>query len=214
MIRLLGVKVILFMVLLVLLNGGLGVGYYYYLQPMRAEEERKLTDTKNYVEAKRQEVAKMKEEFVLLQSQLRNFKELEYNGFFNNQDRVLAIETLTKFSDRAGLLKAGLKVSAGEQIADPMADQANQTVIKTTITLAAKSLDDVDIYTFLKFLDQKFPGAVDIVSIKLARNEILNAAMLRKIGGGDPTALVSGDIVFDWYTMAAKDSAVPLGEGN
>ena len=74
MIRLMGKKIILFIFFLALLDGGIAAGYYYYLLPMRMEQDQKLSDLKAAVEARRQEVAKMKEEFVLLQSQLRNFK--------------------------------------------------------------------------------------------------------------------------------------------
>ena len=214
MIRLMGKKIILFIFFLALLDGGIAAGYYYYLLPMRMEQDQKLSDLKAAVEARRQEVAKMKEEFVLLQSQLRNFKELEYSGFFNNQNRAAATDLLNDLSNKAGLLKASVKIKKGELIADSQAEAAKQVVLKSQVIIPTDSLDDVDVYTFMRFLEQKLPGTVDVTSLKLDRREVLNAAMLRRIGSGVPSPLVNTEIVFDWYTMIPKDVTVPSEKGN
>lgn len=214
MLKVLGTRKIVFMVLLLGVNLAIGAGYYYWLLPFREQVTRDLDATRAAVEAKYQEVAKMKEEYILLQSQLRAFKELELRGFFNDQDRSNGIEHLGKLSNYAGLLKAKLKFGRGELVADPLADAAGQVVLKSPVTIDVSAFDDVDVYSFIKFIEEKFPGKVDVTSVKLKRTEIFNEAMLRKIGGGSPTPLVEAQLNFDWLTMASKNVVAPAEGGN
>ena len=160
---------------------------------------------------KYEEVAKMKEEFVLLQSQLRDFKDLEARGFFNNQNRSEAEENFAKLSARVGILKAGLSYKPGEIVSNKQADDAKQMVIKSHGKVDIESLDDVDVYTLLKFMQERYPGSIDITKLELERQQVLNAALLRKIGGGDPVPLIKGSFEFDWRTMTSKDDANPPG---
>lgn len=204
-------KILIFAALLMLINGGLGYAYFYDLSEARIAQESQLSATKSAVQARYAEVAKMKEEFVLLQTQLRDFKELEFRGFFDDQNRANARDNLSKLSQKSGLLKAKLEVEQGVPVPDPLTDAAvsKHMILKSPVKISTSSLDDVDVYTFMKFLNTKFPGYVDLREVKLRRTEILNAAMLRKIGGGDPTPLVEGSITADWYTMTPKDSTPP-----
>ncbi len=81
------------------------------------------------------------------------------------------------------------------------------------VTVEVKSIDDVDVYSFLKFIEEKFPGRVDVASLSLNRMEIFDTAILRKIGSGTPTPLVEAKISFDWLTMAPKNVVAPVEEG-
>ncbi len=209
MFKVLGNKRVAFIAILSLLLGGIAYGYYEWLVPTHEKSMQDLATSKAAVDQKYAEVVKLKEEYVLLQSQLRVFKELEARGFFNDQDRAAAIEKLDKLSKLSGLLKANLKLDSGQLISDPTADLAGQVVVKSPVTVDVKSIDDVDVYTFLKFVEEKFPGRVDVTSLSLKRMEIFDTTILRKIGGGSPTPLVESKITFDWLTMAPKNIVAP-----
>jgi len=86
--------------------------------------------------------------------------------------------------------------------------------LKSPVTVEAKSIDDVDIYSFIKFIEEKFPGRTDISSLSLHRIEIFDTAILRKIGGGSPTPLVDATFAFDWFTMAPKNIVAPSENEN
>lgn len=209
MFKVLGSKRVLFIGLVAGAIAIIAYGYYNYLLPEHQKSTQELQATKSAVDQKYAEVIRLKEEYVLLQSQLREYKELEARGFFNDQDRSAAIDKLDKLSKYAGLLKASLKLGSGQLINDPVADQAGQVVLKSPVTIDVKSIDDVDVYSFVKFIEEKFPGRVDIMSFKLNRIEIFNTAILRQIGGGTPTPLVDASIAFDWLTMAPKNVVAP-----
>ena len=214
MVRGLSNKVVLFILFLLLIGGGGGYLVYEYLIPERERTDRELVAIKAEVDARYLEVAKMKEEFILLQSQLREFKNLEARGFFNDQNRSEAIDNFSKLSSRVGLLKANLNYASGNIIANQQAEDAKQMVIKSHGKVEIESLDDVDVYTLLKFMQERYPGSIDITNVKLERVETLNAAMLRQIGSGKPVPLVKGSFEFDWRTMTSRDAVAPESGGN
>jgi hypothetical protein len=202
MIKILGKRVVLMLVALVLVNGGIGYGLYEYLIPMRVEKERELAGIQGEIEARRNEVAKLKEEFVLLQLQLREFKQLEVQGFFNNQNRVKAQDSFDSLRQLSGLLKTRYDIKSGELVQDPMATAANYVVVHSPVTLEMDSLDDTDVYTFIKGLQEKFPGSVDLTRIQLTRTENITAPILREIGSGKPVKMVGAKVEYSWRTMA------------
>ncbi|OIN87410.1 MAG: hypothetical protein AUJ12_01345 [Alphaproteobacteria bacterium CG1_02_46_17] len=206
-------KIVFFILFLLFVGGAGGYLVYEYLMPAREGAERELSATKAAIDAKYQEVAKMKEEFILLQSQLRDFKNLEARGFFGDQDRAQATENFSKLVDRTGLLQANLKYEAGKVVVNKMAEDAKQIVIKSRGQINIESLDDVDVYTLLKYMQERYPGSVDVTKVTLERTETLNADMLRQIGGGTPVPLVKGVIEFDWRTMTSRDVTAPQGGG-
>lgn len=205
MIKILGKRVVIMLVALVLINGAIGYGLYEYLIPIRVEKETELSGIKNEIEARRLEVAKLKEEFVLLQLQLREFKQLEAQGFFNNQNRVKAQDSFESLRDLSGLLKTRYDIKSGELVQDPLATAANYVVVHSPVILEMDSLDDTDVYTFVKGLQQKFPGSVDLTRIELDRTENINPAILREIGTGKPVKMVGAKVEFSWRTMASND---------
>ncbi|MBL8640790.1 MAG: hypothetical protein JNL76_01590 [Alphaproteobacteria bacterium] len=213
MLKVLGSKRLMFICCMV---GGLGLlayAYYNFIVPAHEKSTQELATSKSAVREKYQEVARLKEEYVLLQSQLRAYKELEARGFFNDQERASAVDKLDKLSKYAGLLKANLKFGSGKLVQDSGAEAAGQVIVKSPVSIEAKSIDDVDVYSFMKFVEEKFPGRIDIVTFSLSRMEIFDATILRKIGSGEPTALVDAKISFDWLTMAPKDVVAPLEGG-
>lgn len=60
-----------------------------------------------------------------------------------------------KLSTRVGILKAKLKFDAGAVVPNDMADLANQIVVKSRGTVDIDSLDDVDVYSLIKFMQNR-----------------------------------------------------------
>jgi len=209
MLKVLGSKRLTFICLMVAALAIIGYAYYDFIIPAHEQSTQELETSKAAVTQKYQDVARLKEEYVLLQSQLRSYKELEARGFFNDQDRSAAVDNLDKLSKYAQLLKANLKFGAGVTVKDEGADLAGQVVLKSPVDVEVKSIDDVDVYSFIKFVEEKFPGRIDITSFSLNRMEIFDTTILRKIGSGSPTPLVDAKISFDWLTMAPKNVVAP-----
>lgn len=205
MTRVISTKIQVMIALLAMVCAGGAYGLYDYLIPMKDQKESEVARVRGEIEAKRAEVAKLKEEFVLLQIQLRKFKDLEANGFFNNQNRVKAQESFDKLRQLSGLLKARYDIKSGALSEVKQASDANHVVLMSPVTVEIESLDDVDVYTFIKGLEEKFPGSVDMTRVELKRTEQFSPAVLRKIGAGEPLKLIEATVEFDWRTMANRD---------
>ena len=210
MLKVLGNNRLIFIFVVLFLLGGLNYFYYNWLLPAHEKSKQDLQTSKAAVDQKYSEVVRLKEEYVLLQSQLRAYKELEVKGFFNDQDRTAAVDKLDKLSKASGLLKANLRFGSGQLINDSVANLANQVILKSPVSINISSIDDVDLYSFFKFIEEKFPGRIDVTSLSLNRIEIFDTAILRKIGSGQPISLVESKLSFDWLTMAPKDIVAPL----
>lgn len=198
----LGRKRVIALFALAILNGLTAYAYYSYFEPQRLESDKQLSVARSDLETKREEIKKLKLEYVLLQSQLRSYKELEAKGFFNDQNRVKAQESFEKLRNISGVLKAKYDIQAGIRVEDAKAKEANYVVLKSPVTVELDSLDDGDIYSFVKLIQERFPGKVDIATINVTKNEKMTSGILRKIGSGEPVTMVKSKIEFDWRTMA------------
>ena len=214
MLQILGRSRIIVLIVLVLLNAVAGYCLYEYLIPARADAETELNKADSKLETKRGEIQRLKEEYALLQKNLTLFKELEGKGFFNDQGRVAAKETFEKLRTISGVLKAKYDISEGSLIEDVRASDAGYVILQSPVSVELDSLDDVDVYSFLKLIQERFPGKVDIVKMDIGKKENVTPLLLRAIGTGQPTTMVSSKIDFIWRTMASRDGLLKNTTGS
>lgn len=208
----LGPKRVLVVLLLVILNGVMGMATYGYLVPERTKTEQLVKQTKTQTTARRNEVMNLKDEYIRLQGDIKQYKELEARGFFGDQNRVLAQDMFDRMQNIAGLLKARYAISPGTMIDDPIAKEANYSIISSPIVVSIEALDDMDVYSFLKLLQMRFPGSIEITKFDLKRNIELSQPILRQIGTGTPIVLVNSTLSFNWRTMTPMDTP-PADQG-
>jgi hypothetical protein len=206
MIKILGRKRIICLAVLTLLMVVTFALSYQFFTPAKQKAESDLNAASSALEAKRVDIAKLKQEFVLLKNQISNYKSIESQGFFNDQNRVLAKETLDKYREVSGVIKADYTVSAGEEIADERAKEINYMLIKSPITIDIESIDDADFYNFLRLIIYDFPGRTNVMNLTLERTEKLTDIVLKDISVGKPVALMKGNIKFDWYSMKKNET--------
>lgn len=208
MLNTLGRKRIIMLLVLALLSVGLIGAWFQFLTPMRVEAESRLSSATSVLETRRGDIIRLKKEHVLLQEQISHFKAMESQGFFNDQNRVLAQDTFDKFRDVSGVLKANYTVSAGEEVPDERAERLKYMILKSPVTIEIESIDDADFYNFLKLILEKFPGRSNVSKISIQKNDALKQATLREIGAGKPVSLIKASIKYDWFSMAKKDVPV------
>lgn len=213
MLQVLGRNRVALLVVLVFFNAAMAFGLYQWLTPERVKSQGLLTSARSQLEERRAEIQRLKEEYALLQSQIRYFKELEARGFFNDQNRVAARESFEKLREISGVLKAKYNIKAGQLIEDTRADEAGYVILQSPINVELDSTDDVDVYSFLKLIQEYFPGKVDVASMEIVRSETVTSELLNKMSEGEPSPVVKSKIDFEWKTMASrKDLAAALGE--
>ena len=209
MLKILGRKRIVLLAVLGLLAIAFGGLWMQYLAPAREEVERNLSSANSALEAKREDIRKLKKEYVLLQNQISQYEKIKSTGFFNDQNRVLAQETLDGFRATSGVLKANYKVMAGEEVTNERAAGINHMVIKSPVDIEVQSIDDGDFYNFLKLVLEQFPGRNNLEKLTVEKKESLTQDVLRDIGSGKPVSLIKGTIKYNWFSMAKKETVLP-----
>ncbi len=209
MLEILGRNRLIVLVGLVLLCGGSAYALYEYLIPQKTEAETVLNSAKSALQQKRVEIQKLKEEYALLQTQLRDFKDIEARGFFNDQGRVEAQENFEKIRAVSGVIIAKYSIAAGQLIEDPRASEAGYVILTSPIKVELDSLEDTDVYSFIKLVQERYPGKIDVVKLDMSRPEKLTSNTLRAINRGSPVNLIRTTLDLNWRTMAARSSVSP-----
>ena len=209
MLKILGRSRVILLTVLVLLTAIFGGLWLQVLAPARENVERNLSTANSALEAKREDIRKLKKEYILLQNQISSYEKVKQLGFFNDQNRVLAQETLDDFRATSGVLKANYNVMAGEEVTDERATAINYMVIKSPVDIAIESIDDGDFYNFLKLVLEQFPGRSNLEKLTIEKKDALTQDVLKDIGSGEPVPLIRGVIKYNWFSMSKKETALP-----
>lgn len=204
MIQILGTKRVLFLTLLLLLNVGLVVALYVHLIPEQEKVARQLRSTKQAITTKKQEIERIKEEIAMLRENLKQYKILQDSGFFGNQNRTTAQDAFQEIREESNILKAKYYIKAAKRIENDKAKAVDHVFLSSAIDVELEALDDIDVYYFVKLLQRRFPGNVELSTFELKRSSDVTDVVLRNIGGGQPVTMVSGQLSFNWRTMPSE----------
>ena len=200
MVSILGVKRIVFILLLVALNVGGGFGYKYMNDTITIKE-RQLNGLKRKVRDRFNEVKKVREQFAALRGQVTDYVLLEKRGFFEEQDREVLRDIFFEAQKKSQVLRAKYDVSPYKAQSSPFITQPNLRWVNSKVNIKIEALDDIDIFSFVELIERDFPGYVQFESIDLKRNETLTPDVLKKIGSGTPISLVNADVSFLWHSV-------------
>ena len=209
MIDVVGHKRILFIGLLLALNILLAAGTYYYLAPKTVQTERQLNNTKAQAGGKRSEIQVLRDEFKLLQQRIQKFRQLELSGFFETQNRLNAVEKVDAFREKVGLLKAKIDVKPGEIKDEPRLNQIGYAYLESPISFELEALDDLEIYMFMKMVEDRFNGKTVLESFEIEKIADITATNLGTIADGVPTPLVKGSVSYKWITLPEEGRLSP-----
>ena len=204
MIQVLGIKRILALVFLIALNAAFAATVYMYTMPQGEKLKRDLRSTRAQIAGKRSETERMRNEFDQIQQQKTYFEALQAAGFMSDQNRLVARRRIMNIQQYTKILKVSYNIKAASVVKNPTADKAKYVVLSSRISADVESLDDIDVYNFIYWMRNAFPGHIAVEDIQLNRTLDLNEATLRAIGSGAATPLVKGRVEFLWRTMVPK----------
>ncbi len=215
MIGVLGFKRIMIVAFLVALNALLAAALYLYLVPELTSTERVVRTEKAAESTVRTDIANIQAEFDQLETQQEAYDDLRADGFFSNQSRRDAQIVFTEAKQYSDVTEANVSVRSGTVIEDENAAKADQVLLESPITINFTSVDDIDIYEYIHYLEQVFPGYLSVEGFSLNRNANISDTMLRAIATGASPPLVGGSIELTWRTMVSREDylASPEQEG-
>lgn len=204
MIQILGLKRIVTLAVLFALNVVLGVALYYFITPEKTRVENELRRVTGEVATRRTETEKLRTEYQLIQEQKSKFVELQKAGFFNVQDRVEARKMIEAIQANSHVLAAKYSLMPAEVVENKFAAEADHVVLRSPISFSIEALDDIDVYSFVYWLENSLPGHVSIENISIERAQEVDEVTLRKIGSGVPTVMVTAKIDMSWRTVVPR----------
>jgi hypothetical protein len=204
MIQVLGFRRVAILTALLLANAVLAAMVYYVLIPQKDKTENELRTVKGVIDSRRNEIATLKTQYELIQEQKNLFGNLEKAKFFTTQDRVEARKMMEAIQSTSRVLSAKYSIGAAEVIEDPVAAVADHVILHSPISVSIDALDDVDIYSFIYWMENAFPGYAGVSGLTMERKLDIDEAALRQIGNGVPTVLMNARVDFDWDTMVPR----------
>ncbi len=208
MIGVLGLKRVILLAFFVGLNVVLGGLYYGVLLPFQASQTAELNTLQSQVSTVRSDVARMQVEFEELEAQKGAFQTLQKDGFFQNQSRKLAESFFSKIQKEAGVGNAIATVDSGAIEENEEAVKAKHKILKSSVKIELKAVDDVDIFRYLYLVEASFPGHMAVEKIELKRESDVDGTVLRAIASGANPPLVSARVDMLWRTMIPESDVI------
>jgi len=205
MIRIIGAKRLIALSVMLAINAVLVVTTYVYLMPERQVTDRDLRLTQSEISQKRTETDRLRNEYEQIQSQKGRFESLEASGFFSNQNRLVARRRIEDIQRRSGVLSTSYNIGAGQMVVNENAREAGHVVLQSPIRMEVTAMDDVDIYHFIYWIENAFPGHVTIQRLTMQRKQDINEAALRRIGTGQETVMIEAGVNVLWRTMISEE---------
>lgn len=204
MLQILGIKRVLFLILLVAANAGFAASVYLYVLPQNEKIAGDLRSVKGQISIKRAEVDRLQNEFIQIQQQKSRYEALQAAGFMSDQNRLVARRRIMNIQQYTRVSRAAYDISSASVIKDDALGKAGYVILSSPVKIDLESLDDLDLYNFIYWMNNAFPGHTAIKSVKLERTQDINETTLRAVGTGASTALVKGTASFVWRTVVPE----------
>ncbi len=211
MIEVLGKVRLLILVSLVALNALFIGSYYMLLVPQQAEKEMELQSLNSKISAASSDLEQMQVEFSQIESQQEKFEELKATGFFDLQGRRQAESVFEDIQKKSGVIAAKVALAPGKTVEDEEAAKANHYILESSMSVDIDALEDSDVFRYIYYVQEYFPGHISLEKITLKRERDLSADILKNIASKKMPAMVSAKIEMTWRTMIPTYSVL---EGN
>ncbi len=208
MIRIIGIKRLVILVILLAFNGVVGSAVYMYLIPENQNVERKHKVERNKVIALQHDISRMEVEFEQLDQQQGQYDRIKAEGFFQAQDRAEAKEMFSLIQEQSHVISASVSVKPGNVVDNYEAEKAKHKVLVSEMSVDIKAFDDNDIYHYIDLVQKVFPGVVTLQRIDVRRDKDISAALLRAIASGASPELVTAKVEFLWRTMIPQEQVL------
>ncbi len=212
MINVIGIKRIIILAVLVVLNIGLASVNYLYFAPDIHKSDRKMRTLRNQLSAVRSDIDKLQIESEQLEEQRDSYELIKSEGFFSNQVRSEAKELLSKIQTESKVIKAIANVKAGVLLDDEDAGKANHKVLLSPIEIEIQAFDDGDVYKYIYLAQRMFPGHLSLDGLEMKRVLDVSSPVLRAIASGANPELVNAKVLFAWRTIIPQDQVLPEGQ--
>lgn len=213
MIEVLGLKRVIILAVLVILNAGFGYATFMYFDPELAKIDRDMRKEQGRERTIRTDISNIQLEFEQLETQQGVFNMLQDRGFFSNQSRRNAQGVFLDAERLSGVTQAVVNVRPGVVVANEDAAKADHILLQSVVDITVRSVDDVDVMEYITYLKENFPGYLSVEQMSVVRKAGIDNTILRAIATGTNPPLVETKLSLKWTTMVARANYVSNPDG-
>ena len=216
MIKLIGRKRFLALVILGMINIVLAAFLFLWVQPSSADAQTRLNSLNGQIGTLQTDIASIKEQIKTTRENIPYYNRLSNIGFFNNQDRFEAERVIQTIQKESGIKSANFTIGQLIDIQDDTAAQANYRLVMSPIMIKdLNAYNDVEVYKLIYLMNNSFTGHTRLKSLEMSRPLIITETDLENLK--DPqkgVSFVRASAEFEWYTMLEDEpEAVPPVQG-
>jgi len=208
MIGIIGVKRLLILLVLIIINLLLGAIIYMYVLPEKQTADQNLRSLRGQLSTVQSDLDKMHIEFEQLEKRQDRFDNLKDHGFFSDQDRGDAKKLLSSVQKQSKVISAIVSVKAGSIEDNIDAQKSNHKMLVSPVEVEIKAFDDSDVYRYIDLAQKQFPGHLSLDEISIKRSREVTSVLLRAIASGASPELVTASIRMSWRTMIPLDQVI------
>ena len=210
MIKLIGMKRVMFLATLLGLNFLVLCTYLFVLDPMITDSQSKLRAVEGKISELKGKISNTKQEVVYLKENIPKYQELQDKGLFLEQDRFMIERLLEDMRIRAGITKFSFAIDDLKEIPNADASGMEHKLVSSNIRVdRIISVLDNNIFSFIQHIGDAFPEHARLQKFELRRVSDVNETKLNEIVQGKPVNFVDATVNFDWVTMVPKVSDKP-----
>lgn len=216
MIKLVGIKRLLVVIVLLGINLAVLAGYFMVLAPQMEDIQMQLRTADAQIFELSGKISNIKKDMVFLKENMPRYQALRDHGLFQEQDRFLVNRVLGDIRVKNNLSGLSFTIQDVREMPNKDADAIGYRLSRSRVDITIISvLFDRDIYGFMQDISNALPGHVYIKDFTVKRVAEVNEANLKSIADGASIGFVNSNFSFDWLTLLSKpdDAAVPGAAG-
>lgn len=204
MIKRIGLRRLLILAFLGLINLLIVAGYVFVVLPAEQQAQADLNVVNGQISDASSRLQSIRSDLVAFQGNYDRYQDLEKSGFFSNQDRFSVARALDSLREKANLLGFSYNIDAIKSVTNSDAEASNANLFLSQIKIDnIASVFDMNIYNFVQLLNAFSLQHVRVDSFEIRRalpmsKETLDLLAKEKIG------LVNATLTAEWYTMVPK----------
>lgn len=214
MIKLVGLKRLVFLVSVVSLNIFVLAAYFLGVGPLLDDVTMQRDSINAQISDTQTKLASIKDDMKFVEQNLSKYKQLETSGFFLSQDRFMINRTMEDLRKKAGIASFSFSVADVKEIPNADAASINYKLINSHIKVdKIVSPIDTNVYILTQEMAHVFPDFARIQTLDVTRENDVTEGTLKQIAAGQPVNFVNAVVEFDWITMIPKPPETPSEPG-
>ena len=217
MMKLIGRKRFLTIVVLAMINLVLASIYFLWISPSSYDADIELNSLNGQISKLQGDITSIKEQIEETRSNIPYYDALEAQGFFQEQNRFNAEREIKDIQEESQIKTATFSIGSLLDVNEPKAMDAKHRLVVSKVEIKnLKSYTDKEIYRLMYLINTKFPGHTRFVALNIDRPLLITEKDFESIQDPESdTAFVSGTAEFEWYSMLedAPEEVPDIGTG-